>query len=173
MYKSFEVQQDVSLLLYKWAAERTDEVIFNPKNGYYSFGIVADAFQKGMDKGTDHVHSQIREKFVSKGALLVNALEELINRLGEKKYAPSKVFIDHALQNSRILLTVSPDVHHAKEFISFAYSVVSDIEEKYDKSNNLLLTFSFVDEIEDLNTELIKADGYEIAYDLTTKTPIV
>jgi hypothetical protein len=165
-------QVEVKELITTWAATRPDEIISEPRNGFFSTDIVVDAYKAGVKKGKDsNIIEQIRTSFYSKANILSEAISEAATKLFNKDYAPLKIFISHNINESKVLLTFDPETYRDINFINYSYPEIKVIEDKY-YTAKLNLNFSFMGDSAELNYELLHCDGYMIGYDFSIKKPI-
>jgi hypothetical protein len=155
----------LSKALASWAASRSDEVVFNPKQGFYSFDIVADAYEKGITVGKDSFKEELRKKYFDKANIAGEAMNVILSQIFEKKYRVYKVFLNHTIEATTILMVIDEVTHNDDVFIDFAYKKIGEMQSKF-HSMGLNLDISFVDNNSGLNIKLIKADGFGFAYDI-------
>ncbi|MEO8760150.1 MAG: hypothetical protein ABI388_03480 [Bacteroidia bacterium] len=148
-----------------WAATRSDEVVFDPKSAYYSFEIVADAFEKGKEFGKKEINERLRQIYFKNAQTGVEALNKILDNLKENNCVPSKIFVKNSIQGVTILLSLNPKVYEQEKDIDFAYNVSATLQSEYHKTNfNLII--SFINETPNFNFNLLKSDGYGLAYDI-------
>ena len=179
-----EQKEVLDQLLSTWAASRSDEVVFNPSSGYYSFDIVTDAYLKGLERGTqegydkgkqksvdEYVINEYRKLFFKKANLVSEALTETLAMLKKHNFSASKLFINHSIQGSKILLAIDIKTHHSEDFIKFAYNEAAKIEDVF-YTKELNIHIGFINDVSDLNLQLIRDDGFDVGYDLKNNTEI-
>lgn len=175
-----DAQTEVKKMVTDWAASRPDEVVFNPMEGYYSSDIIMDAYLKGIEKGEEQERKRgvrnllierYRKDFFAKAQELSNSLYRMIELLETRGYNATKVFLNHTLEQSKIILIIKEGTHHTKEFIDFAYAEAIKIENEA-KGKLLTLNIGFIEQCESLNVELLKNDGFDIGYDFNKSAPI-
>lgn len=149
-----------------WAATRSDEIVMQPKNGFYSFDIVMDAYRDGKERGKSDFINEIRSEFVSNLKQATTALIGFIVESAGRGYAYSRVFVKHGGRSTFFILTVDEELHNTDNFIDFAYSEAAKLKTSLQESG-LDIDVSFVDEDEHSDFELIKSDGFDFSYDLT------
>ena len=160
-----EFQEILKETLTSWAATRSDEVVWNYKDGFYSFAIVAEAFEKGKEFGELRLKENARKRFFDSAVLMNKALITVLKPLLEKKFPLHKLFISHGVNQSKVLISLDEAIHDKKDFIDFAYPLVSAIEAEYlDKGLNI--DISFLDQNEHLSMEAIINDGFGFAFDI-------
>lgn len=159
-----ESETIVATQIIDWAASRLDGVVFNPKEGYYAFDIIVDAFDKGKEEREKEMKIKVRERFYSNAKLVAEALNVLVGKLKEKEFQPQRLFLKHSYKESLLLLSIPEEIHYTDNFIDYAYVLTSQIQAEY-KAKGLNFDVSFVDESIDLNTKLIESDGYEFLFD--------
>ncbi len=153
--------------LIRWAATRKDEVVFDPKRGYYSLDIVIDAFRKGQESGQNDYIEQARGKYYENARLAVEATNKMITKLNEKNIVPLKLYMNHSLTESIILLSIKEDLYIDDTFIDFAYPEATKIQTEYNiNGKDFNIHINFIDEAEGFNHELLKSDGFGFSYDL-------
>jgi hypothetical protein len=153
--------EEISKQLIHWAGSRPDEVVFNPKEGYYSFGVVADAFEKGKE----HFIEKMRGRFMENVNVINEALQDIFATLKGLKVSPIRVFIKNTVSESSVLITVSDTDFNNEVFVKNIYEFSADIEQKFSQ-NNLIFDLSFINDNDNLNVDLIKSDGYSFDMDL-------
>ncbi len=170
-----EAQQELKDSLTSWIATRMDEVVWNHREGYYPFKIIAEAFEQGAEIGREaaekEVKQRVRNVYYEKSTLVNKALTEILSSIIGKGYSLNKLFVKHSIEESSIIISVSENTHDNADFINYSYNAISIIEQKY-LDLGLNLDISFVDETVNLNLEVIKNDGFEFAYDLNTNSTI-
>lgn len=152
--------------LIEWAATRNDEVVFNPRDGYYSFGIVTDAYEKGVALGKNEMLEELRKRFVSGLKIAATAMNEMVRGLGDKGFIAQKAFINHSLDETSIILSVSEDTYLNDEFIDYAFNKAADLHTSYLEKDQVNINISFIDETDNLNLHLLKSDGFDFMYSL-------
>lgn len=170
-----EAQAEVKKLVTTWAATRPDEIISEHRNGFYSADIVIDAYKEGYNKGTyaqsSSVKEHIRTAFYKKADLFSEAIIEAATILNNKGYSVQKIFLNHNLDESKVLITVDLDTSNNRDFIEYFYVSAQRIEEDY-FSQKLSISIAFIGDSEDINFELLNSDGYTFGYDFKNKRPI-
>ncbi|CAN5168902.1 hypothetical protein BH09BAC5_BH09BAC5_10140 [soil metagenome] len=159
--------------LIDWAATRSDEVVYNPKEGFYSFEIVDDAYRKGIERGIEKgkelgensLKEAFRQKYFSKAKLVSEVLGKMLNGFSDNSFQPIRLFMSHSIAGSNLLLTIPEDIHHSEKFIAFAYTEALKLQTEYHKEG-LNLDIGFIDESSNINLDLLKSDGFEFVYDL-------
>jgi hypothetical protein len=173
--------------LIKWAATRPDQVLFNPSDAYYSFDIVADAFEKGKQhgfekgqeqairEGREHARNQLieatREKYFASAKLTSEAFGEMLKFLKESGYSARKLFINASIKGAACIFSVDETIYLADEFIDIAYAKLVELETKY-YLNGLDLQMSFINNDTEINYELLRSDGYDFAINIDDATLI-
>lgn len=167
--------KDLLSKLYKWAATRTDEVVLNPKDGYYSFDIVADAHQHGVDlgykQGQEAIKQQLRNKFIETLNCSTEAITNFFKALESKSYKPKKVFINHSFLGSTFIITVDDALSVDREFLLFVYNLIADIQDDYRK-RDCNIDISVLADNENLDQNIIKSDGFDFGFDIENNSSI-
>lgn len=158
-------QDNLAETIIKWAATRPDEVVFDPKTGFYSFEIVSDAFNKGKETMMEEMKSQMRDKYFDNAKIGSDALMSIMQSLREKNYNPVKLFVNNSTKGTTIILSIKEEIYSHEDFINFAYTEALKLQGKYhEKGHNLKI--SFMTDSEKLNLELLKSDGFGFALDI-------
>lgn len=152
--------------LNKWVATRSDEIVFNPQDGFYPYDMLIDAYKKGRETGEESFKLEVRERFYENAQKVGEGLNEILRVLNTRSISPKKLLVNHSINTSSILLTIEQSVFLNKDFIKFAYEAALEIQKKYSEIN---LHISFMDDVPDLNIDLLKADGFGFIYDLPLK----
>ena len=173
--------------LIKWAATRSDQVVFNPAEAYYSFDIVADAFEKGkehgfeegkehaFEKGKEHAREQliqlIREKYYSSAKLTSEAFGEMLKFINDSGYAAKKLFINNTINSAHCIFSVDETTYISDDFIDRSYKKIVELETKY-HDKGLDLQMGFINDDTDINLELLRSDGFGYAININDATKI-
>jgi len=159
--------------LSKWVATRPDEVVLDPKKGFYSFDIVMDAYNKGKETGEGNLKQYFRDVYYQRFQLTTESILAFYTNLLEKKYSPKKLFINFSLNQCVVLITITPEVHADDKFIDYAYGEALTIQAELSRKD-VVLSINFVSEFKDnINLESIKSDGFDFAYDFEKNQAIV
>jgi len=164
-------QDNLTETIIKWAATRPDEVVFDPKTGFYSFEIVSDAFHKGKEKMMEEMKAQMRNKYYDNAKMGSEALKNIMNALAQKDYIPCKLFVNNSTKGTTIILSITEAVYSTENFIDFAYSEALNLQAKHHEIGHNL-KISFMNDSENLNLDLLKSDGFGFAFDLNNTQPI-
>ncbi len=157
---------NLSETLIKWAATRNDEVVFDPKNGYYSFEIVSDAYEMGKQHNEESWKESYRTKYFENAQLLATTINEVVKALEKWPSAIKSVFVSHALPESALIFVVDESIHNSDEFIDSAYLIACDIQCNY-LEKGLKVDISYIDDLKELNNTLLKEDGFDLNIPLT------
>jgi len=152
----------------EWVAAQPDDMVFEPKDGFYSFTIVAEAYQKGMEDERKRFIEEMRLKYLDKAKLVVSATNELIKGLSDRKFVLHKFILNHSLSNSLVLLTTDEGTNVDDAFISYVFNEAARIKFEYSQKG-LNVSFMFIDEQSKLNIELLKSDGFDFGYSFDDK----
>lgn len=154
-----------------WAATRLDEAVLDPRDGYYPFEIIAEAFEKGIEHKEKNLKERMREKYFDNAKALVKMVNEALLGLKEKNIQPTKLFLSLAIHESKLMLAVDQETYINNDFIDEAYSLSSKTKiHAFDLG--ISLTFGFLCDSDFLNIESLKSDGFGIALDLSNNTPL-
>lgn len=154
-----------------WAATRPDEVVFNPKEGYYSFDFIVDSFQKGKEAGKKELISSVKSKYHENIKKATEAIDVIVKDLFTEKYILNKLFINNSIKGTSVLFAVKEDTYLNETFLDKAYSLSSKIELSFfDLGTNIQI--GFLNDSKSLNIELINEDGYSWAYDLISNSKL-
>jgi hypothetical protein len=155
----------------KWAATRSDEIVFVPTAGYYSFNIVSDAYEKGKEDKQNQLKETMRAKYFSNAQLAAEAIQSIVAELVKKDFSPLKLFLNLTVDGSMVLFSVKEDVYITENFINSAYSEAARLQLDY-YNKGLDLQISFMNDSNEFNLGLLKSDGYGIAINLETDKTI-
>lgn len=162
--------------LINWVTARKDEVAFNPKQGFYSYDIVVDAFEKGKEHGKElgkelgeqEFKERLWKTYVDNASKVSAAINDMLHLLMKQNNAPSKVFVSHSYNESIVLFSISEDIHHSMDFINSAYTYSSELKGRY-LNDGIKLDIGFIDDNQHLNISLLRDDGFDFAYDLSKR----
>lgn len=155
----------------KWAAAQGP--ILNPKDGYYSFGVLADAF----DKGRDHKEKEIRElyhkAYMDRMTAFTQSIVQLLGLLIDKGYTAKEVYIGGDFDMPKAIVSIPPEERITDKFIDDIYGWVSDTEREIHKTKKITVDISFIDHGDNINRQLLKDDGFGLQIDLQTGQPLL
>lgn len=164
-------KETISQNIIDFAATRSDKVVMNPRNGYYPFEIIAEAFNKGEEKAEEEIIEKLRGKFIEKANLTNKAISKVLKRFKKEGFTPRKIFVDISMDNSKVLISVKEKIYVTDNFLDKAHSFVSNLKSiSFDNGLNLGLGFLNDDKKIDLNQ--LKCDGFEIGFDIQTSTTL-
>jgi hypothetical protein len=162
---------EIAEIIKDWAATRPDDVVFNPKEGYYSFDFIVDSFQKGKEVGKQELISSVREKFHENIKRATEAIDLVIKELFTNKFELNKLFINNTIKGTSILFAVNSSTYLSEDFLESAYALASSIEmDFFEKGSHIQI--GFLQDIESLNLESLKEDGYSWSYDYLSNTKL-
>lgn len=171
MTTALNSKESISESLYSWIASRTDEAVFNPKNGYYPFSVIADAFEKGVEHGSETVRQEMKEGLrrilVDKTKQSISIINQYIETFKSDGIEPKKLFVDLSIGHTKILIAIEEESYISEKFISKYYSMVSDTIAKYHEKETTI-EVGFLNNATELNVEMLKADGFHIGINLNT-----
>lgn len=151
-----------------WGVERPDEVIFNPKNGYYSFEVVAESYQKGKEDLKTERKEKFKQTYFEKLELFSDKLNLILVHLNsELGVKPDKVYLNYSIRNTSALISIPKGEQDKDEFIDTMYPYVSRIESDMLKENQMIVDVSFLDDTDSINENTIKQEGFDFGFDLT------
>jgi hypothetical protein len=154
-----------------WAATRPDEVVFDPREGYYSYDFIVDSFQKGKEVGRQELISSVRLKYHENIKKATEAIDLIVKYLFTETYTLNKLFINNSIKGTSILFAVKEETYLNDTFLDLAYSTSSKIElDFFDKGVNIQI--GFLNDSKSLNSEAISEDGYSWAYDLISNSKL-
>ena len=161
--------------LKSYAQTRASEVSETPKVNFVSTDVAIDFFEQGKKIGEQEFKKKLRESISIKVSTQINATLDVVKQINnifkEKKFIANKLFLSLNLESSKILFTVPEEQHYSEDFMNLFYTISSDLEGSYSK-NSFALHILAMDESDNLNTELLKADGYSFAFDLINEKKI-
>ena len=166
--KSMEETKVLTDTIIDWAATRSDEIVFTPTAGYYSFDIVMDAWKKGKEEGKEQFIEEVRGKYFNNAKLTTEALLLIIQALSKYSFFPNKVFINISIEGSSILLAIKEQIYTSEKFITNANEEASKLKlEFFEKGLNLQI--GFLNDSPTLDISLLKSDGFGFAFDYDKK----
>jgi hypothetical protein len=172
MHKTTEKSLEKSIE--KWIATRPDDVVYEHREGYYSYDIVCSAYSKGLKDGEakgearfeERLKEQIREKYFDKAQESIKAINELIDNINKStQKKPSKIFMEHSIEKTAYILLYDETLFQDDTFVDEIYKLSAPIETKFFKEGELNVQISFMDDNEDTNYKLLASDGYTFGYD--------
>ena len=163
------MQAEVKDQFLRFIASKTDEAVFSPKEGYFPFSVIADAFEKGTEHGEENFKQRIRDIYVKKIEIAIEAVTTLVGELDSNGYKASKLYLNHSISESLILISVDDALNSNKEFIQFAYKKASEIQAKLIKDSDSTISINFIDKSV-VNEDLLSHDGYAFKFNFNTRT---
>lgn len=148
-----------------WAATRIDEVVFEPTNGYYSFSILADAFEEGKKHAQNAVKTEIRKKYFENSKVVNAAVIEAIKAIMQEQTEPEKIFISLSLGCSKVLMSINEESMRSTDFLKKIYGRLSSIELSYHNDKQTDVSFGLIDESDNMDICLMSSDGFGFMYD--------
>lgn len=162
-------KESIKTSLLEWIATRTDDAVIHPKEGYYPFDVIAEAYEKGESDGQEKIKSDLTESFrkvfvknTEKTTLMVNTL---LDNFGQDEIAPKKLFLDPSISGVKILFALKESDYLNDVFLDKYYALISDMIAS-NISNEYKLDIGFVVDSDNRNFDLIKNDGYGLAINL-------
>jgi len=152
----------------KWVAQQ--DSIPNPRDGFYPFDVIADAFDKGKEAKEKELLEKAAGDYLSVFSEFIQQLRKILNLVEEKGFGASELYINGS-SSPKAIIAVNPEHHHTDEFIDQIYGYVSDIEEKCEELSNGY-EISFVDLSDQLDRSMLREDGYAFQLDLSTNKVI-
>jgi len=150
----------------KWAASAP--FLTHPRDGYFHFDVVADAFVKGAE----HKEKELREKWVAERLNRMTAFAQTIIRVvgfvEENGYSAKHLFMSGDQDLLQAIITVPSEDHDKDDFIDKVYGLVSKIEIENQKERNIPIDISFLDHSDTIDRRLLKDDGYTFQIDLNS-----
>jgi hypothetical protein len=150
----------------RFIASKTDEAVLDPREGYFPFSVIADAFEKGKEKGEEIFKEKMREHFVVSVSKSLEAIKEMLTFLDQNNFSIDKLFINPSINQTSALLVVSSSLNTNNEFVSKAYSKASELQLKYFDEFKVNIHIDFIAENDGLNEKMLKHDGFEFSFDL-------
>lgn len=157
--------------LKRWAATRRDEIVFDPSKGFYSFDIVADAFEKGKEIGKAEFVERARGLYFDNAEIASELLDSLIKFFTERDAFPNKAFIKNAVFGISILIIIDAEKYENNDFLDMAYAFISKMKlEQYEKGKSVQI--SIMCNSDHIDFHLLMADGYGFGFDFRANTQI-
>jgi hypothetical protein len=162
-------QEIISKSIIDWAATRPDEIVFEPKEGFYSFDIVVDAYKKGKGE-LDVFKEEVRRRFFENAKTAADISVFVIDGLKNIAIPPQQLFINNSVEGFNILITLPEEVFDDPDKLEKANNIIFGIQsESLKKEINVQI--AILPESINLNKELIKADGYGFMLDVSESKP--
>lgn len=152
----------------RFIATKTDDAVFNPMDGYFPFSVIADAFEKGTEHGEETFKQKLRDIYVNNIETALDAVTQLLNHIEEHEYTANKLFLNHSINQTFVLIAVNDEYNIDENFIKIAYGKASEIQNEFLNSKETNIEINFID-TSNLNEELIKHDGYSFNFDFKGK----
>lgn len=143
----------------KWIATRSDEAVFQVRNGYFPVDTVLDAYVKGIEQGNKNSLEKAREVFYEKSKELENALNNVVKTLNDNGISPSTVFLSHNLSESKMMFIVPKESFYSEVFVDTIYPKTYKIKEEASEKG-VMLQVNFIHQSDDIDFGLIEADGF-------------
>ena len=156
---------DLKETVIRWIAERNDEAVFQPTDQYYHIDTVIDAFAKGREDGKSEVIDELRRRFISTAEVAIDTIYKLILALNQSKFTVHKLFMNHSIGETSMILSIDESQYVDDAFIDFAYKQVAQIQDKC-REENFKIKINFISESTNIDLESLIADGYQILYDI-------
>ncbi len=154
------------------AHTRPDEVIFNPRDGFYSFDFLWGAYEAGKVEEIRAAKTKLKERFydnTEEALLVIKTVCDKINEI--EANATRKIFLNISLEGIIIMISVVEEFYYDDEKMHRLNSLVSKIEQDYfdkNKSANI----NIILDSPTLDTSKIKGNGFFIGFDVVSKTDI-
>lgn len=154
----------------KWAAAQGP--VLNPKDGYYSFSTVADAFDHGRDHKENEIREMYHKEYVDRMTTFTQSIVQLLSLLEDKGYQAKEVYIGGDFDMPKAIVSIPPDQRSTDAFIDTVYGWVSKKERELHLSKKLCVDISFIDHGETINRQLLQDEGFSLQIDLLTGKPL-
>lgn len=159
--------------LKSYAKNRAEEVSESPKINFVSVDFAIDAFEKGKEAGVENFKEKIQNDTKKRINNQIDSTLETVNQLisifSEKKYSLHKLFLAINSDSSKILFTLPENEHYSDEFMNMFYPLTHELEQA---AKGFHLNIYAIDETDNINTELLKCDGYNFCYDIKNSKKI-
>lgn len=154
-----------------WASTKIESAVFTPQEGFYSFEVITEAYEKGKKDGKERLKNLLMEDLKNKiekhANVLKKSLQDSVEHLNKKDYKPTKIFVFLSSHESKIIYAIKESIYTTDDFLDYAYDMSADIKlEAY--NNGSLMSLGFISDNENINFDALKADGFDMAMDLIT-----
>ncbi len=133
-----------------------DHIRTNPQEGFFSFDVVCNAYEKGRKDGKKQLMEQLTSSIKDQYKKTLDQLMLIINNFEKKGFSCTKFFAN--VQEMSIMLAFEEKVYKSDEFINFAYNYYTEE-----------VQLGYLPDNKYLNITLIKANGFSVAYDAKNK----
>lgn len=166
---SASTKESIKTSLLEWIATRTDDAVIHPREGYYPFDVIAEAYERGENDGKEKIKSDLTESFrkvfvknTEKTSIIINML---LDQFSQDNIHPQKLFLDPSISGAKILFSLERQDYIREEFLDKYYGFISDLIAN-NISNDYKLDVGFIIDSDNLNLDLIKGDGFGLAINL-------
>ena len=121
--------------------------------------IIESLENQSLERGLKDLKNILRNAAEKKIELTYEVVLQILSVFKEKSYIVNKLFLSVNVNSAKILLTIPEKQHYEESFMTFFYTLSSDLEDLHSK-NGFNLHVSAINESPDLNTELLQRDGY-------------
>jgi hypothetical protein len=158
------MQAEVKDKFLRFIATKTDEAVFSPKEGYFPFSVIADAFEKGTEHGEEAFKQKVRDLYVKNIEIALDAIGKLLSCIEENNYKVNKLYLNHSISQSLVLIGVDEALIYDENFINIAYSKASEIQSSTSVEKEANIEIGFIDTT-DIDEDLVLHEGYTFSYD--------
>lgn len=158
------MQAEVTNQVLEFIARKTDEAVFSPKDGYFPFSVIADAYAKGLEQGEEALKQKVRDLFIENMQITAKSVWELTEFLKGNGYQAKCFYINPNINQSLALIAVDENIYRDKAFIQLAFRKALEIQKSH-RDNKHILSINFIS-IEGINNDLLESDGYSFKYDV-------
>lgn len=160
-------KDQISDTIINWAATRLDEIVFEPKDGFYSFNIVVDAYEKGAEE-LNKIKQSYRDKYFYNAKLSTVAVKDVFEILSSNNVTPNKLFINTSVDGTHILLVLDKSSYQGDEIIDIIYEKFADLQMRYfNEEKNIKIGLMCDSDKLDINA--LKEDGFGFGYDFINR----
>jgi len=160
---NLSAQDQISETIINWAATRLDEIVFEPKDGFYSFNIVVDAYEKGAEE-LHKIKQTYREKYFHNAKLSTVVVKDAFEILGSSNVKYNKLFINTSIDGTHVLIVLDNASYQCDQTIDLIYNKFADLQVRYfHEEQNIKIGLMCDSDKLDVNS--IKEDGFGFGYD--------
>lgn len=135
---------------------------------YYHVNVVAEAYSKGFSDGEnigkkdilDKLVQSTTEKFIEKANQVYLCTKSTLTALLKEQYQVHSFYINIFHQNPKVIIAVPNQILLDDNFVEFSYMKIHEVKCSFNSLFNNTLDMGIMGS-EDLNSELLRKDGFE------------
>jgi len=130
------------------------------KRESFTYDDIIDAYIKGKKEASKENLVLIKEKLKENLKKAGKQTSEVISKLKDKKIEVHAAHLKIYNWNEVEVLFIVPQAHFLDPGFLKAYEIVTELEKQYYEGETYSITFSFVDNSENLDKNKIESDGF-------------